>query len=83
MSQENVEIVRRMYEAFEGGDAVTALGFIDSEIVMDATHRVDGRTRTAEHDIAEDEERPWIPEALKAGVDRTSRSRVVAHVWFL
>ncbi|MBA2763798.1 MAG: nuclear transport factor 2 family protein [Thermoleophilaceae bacterium] len=42
MSQENVEIVRRMYEAFADGDAAAALGFIDPKIVMDATHRVDG-----------------------------------------
>lgn len=37
----------------------------------------------AEHDIAEDEQRPRIPERLEAGVDRTSRSRVVAHLWFM
>ena len=34
----------------------------------------------AEHDVAEDQERPRVPERLKAGVDRASGSRVVAHV---
>jgi ketosteroid isomerase-like protein len=43
MSQENVEMVRRMYAAFTSGDATTALSYFDPEIVVDATHRVDGR----------------------------------------
>ncbi len=43
MSQENLEIVKRMYEAFDGGDTESALGFLDPSIVTDASHRVDGR----------------------------------------
>jgi ketosteroid isomerase-like protein len=43
MSRENVEIVRRMYEAFYRGDADHALTYIDPDVTIDATHRVDGR----------------------------------------
>jgi ketosteroid isomerase-like protein len=43
MSQENVEIVRGMYEAFERGDGDAALTYFDREVVIDASHRVDGR----------------------------------------
>jgi ketosteroid isomerase-like protein len=42
MSQENVEVVRRMYEAFHGGDAEGALAFFDPEVVVDASRGVDG-----------------------------------------
>jgi ketosteroid isomerase-like protein len=41
MSQENVELVRRMYEAFHGGDANAALSHFDPEVVVDASFRVD------------------------------------------
>ena len=43
MSQENVEIVQRMYDAYNRGDAEAALAYFDPEVVMDASHRVDGR----------------------------------------
>ncbi len=43
MSQENVEIVQRAYEAFAKRDADTALSLFDPDVVVDATHRVDGR----------------------------------------
>ena len=43
MSQENVEIVRGMYEAFGRGDADAALAYFDPGVVVDASHRVDGR----------------------------------------
>src|SRR5215211_1202734 len=42
MSQENVEIVRRMYEAFDRGDLETTMGYFDPGVVLDASHRVDG-----------------------------------------
>jgi ketosteroid isomerase-like protein len=42
MSQENVEIVRRMYEAFHAGDAEGALAHFDPEVMFDASVRVDG-----------------------------------------
>jgi len=43
MSEENVGIVRRMYDAFGGGDADAALAYFDPDVVIDASHRVDGR----------------------------------------
>jgi ketosteroid isomerase-like protein len=43
MSAENLEVVRRMYEAFNRGDAEAALQCFDPDVVMDASHRVDGR----------------------------------------
>jgi ketosteroid isomerase-like protein len=43
MSRQNVELVERMYEAFSRGDAAAALSYFDPEVVMDASHRVDGR----------------------------------------
>jgi ketosteroid isomerase-like protein len=42
MSQENVEIVRRMYEAFHAGDAEGALAHFDPEVMFDVSVRVDG-----------------------------------------
>jgi len=41
MSRENVEIVRRMYEAFHGGDAAGALECFHPDVVVDASRRVD------------------------------------------
>ncbi len=35
MSEENLETVRRMYDAFHAGDAETALGFFDPEVLVD------------------------------------------------
>ena len=52
MSQENVEIVRRMYEAFHGGDADRALGYFDPEVVVDASRRLDGGTGTGREELA-------------------------------
>jgi ketosteroid isomerase-like protein len=43
MSEENVQIVLRMYEALGRGDAEEALAHIDPGVVIDASHRVDGR----------------------------------------
>jgi ketosteroid isomerase-like protein len=43
MSQENDEVVSRMYEAFSRGDAEAALSYLDPDVVIDASHRVDGR----------------------------------------
>jgi uncharacterized protein len=43
MSEENVEIVRRMYEAFHSGDAEGALAHFDPDVVVDASSaRPDG-----------------------------------------
>ena len=52
MSQENVEIVSRMYEAFGRGDAVAALSYVDSAVVTDPRHRVDGRVGQGHDDLA-------------------------------
>ena len=41
MSQENVEIVQRMHETFDGGDAVGSLAYFDRDVVID-TSRVAG-----------------------------------------
>jgi ketosteroid isomerase-like protein len=37
MSQENVEIVRRLYEAVAGGDSETVLALYDPDIEVDAS----------------------------------------------
>jgi ketosteroid isomerase-like protein len=42
MSEENVEVVRRMYDAFHGGDAEGALASFDADVFVDATRRLDG-----------------------------------------
>jgi ketosteroid isomerase-like protein len=47
MTQENVEIVRRMYDAFYSGDADGALAHFDPEVVVDASKgRPRGRRAT-------------------------------------
>ena len=51
MSQENVEIVSRMYEAFSRGDATAALSYFDPEVVTDPRHRVDGRVGQGPDDL--------------------------------
>ena len=43
MSQENVEVVREMYDAFSRGDLSGALNYLDPDVTIDASHRVDGR----------------------------------------
>ena len=43
MSQENVETVRRMLDAFLEADAQTALSFIDPDIEWDGTNLPDGQ----------------------------------------
>ena len=37
MSQENVEVVRRMYDAFHSGDADGALAHFDPDVVVDGS----------------------------------------------
>ena len=41
MSQENVEIVQRMYETFHRGNFDGALAYFDPEVEVDASMRVD------------------------------------------
>ena len=40
MSQENVEVVRRILRAFAAGDRDEVLSLVDPEVVVDATRRV-------------------------------------------
>ena len=43
MSEENVEVVRGMYDAFHSGDADGALAHFDQDVVVDASKaRPDG-----------------------------------------
>jgi ketosteroid isomerase-like protein len=42
MSEENVEVVRRMYEAFHGGDADRALSYFAPAVVADFSRRLGG-----------------------------------------
>jgi ketosteroid isomerase-like protein len=51
MSQENVEVVRRMYEAFHRGDAEGALAHFDPEVAVDASSRVDGEVGRGHEDL--------------------------------
>jgi ketosteroid isomerase-like protein len=41
MSQESVELIRRMYEAFHHGDADGALAYFDPAVEVDASVRAD------------------------------------------
>ncbi len=43
MSEENVEVVRRMYEAYLRGDTEAALACLHPEVVVDVSRRVGGR----------------------------------------
>jgi ketosteroid isomerase-like protein len=50
MAHQNVEAVRRMYEAFHGGDAAGSLEYFHPDVEIDATGRPDeatGRGREA------------------------------------
>jgi ketosteroid isomerase-like protein len=42
MSQENVEIVRRMYDAYYAGDADGALAYFTPDVVSDHSNRLGG-----------------------------------------
>jgi ketosteroid isomerase-like protein len=44
MSRENVELVRRMWEAFLGNDFQTALSLCDPDVEWDGTNLPDGQT---------------------------------------
>ncbi len=51
MSEENVEVVRRMWDAFLAGDAQTALSFFDPDVEWDGTNLPDGRIGTGHQAI--------------------------------
>ncbi|MDQ3728462.1 MAG: nuclear transport factor 2 family protein [Actinomycetota bacterium] len=52
MSQENIEVVRRMYDAFHAGKG-DALSYFDPNVVIDASHRVDGRVGRGHEELVE------------------------------
>jgi ketosteroid isomerase-like protein len=53
MSQENVEIVRRMWDAFRGDDPVSGLSFCDPDIEWDGTNLPDGKIARGHEAIVE------------------------------
>ena len=53
MSQENVEIVRRILDAYLAGDFQTALGRIDPEVEFDLSMRPDGKVYRGHDGIVE------------------------------
>jgi ketosteroid isomerase-like protein len=53
MSQENVEIVRRVYDAYLSGDFETALAMIDSEVEWDGSVRPEGNVHRGHEGVAE------------------------------
>src|SRR5688572_8763371 len=59
MSQENVEIVRRQYEAWKRGDYAEALAAYDEAIEWDATHFPEGRVYRG-HDGVDEFMRRWV-----------------------
>ena len=53
MSQQNVEIVRRMWEAFLGEDPASGLSFCDPDIEWDGTNLPDGKLARGREAIIE------------------------------
>ena len=47
-----MELVRRMYDAFRRGDPDATLAFFDADVVVDASHRVDGRIGYGRDELA-------------------------------
>jgi ketosteroid isomerase-like protein len=53
VSEENVEIVREMYEAFHGGDLERALTYFDDDVVADFSIRVDSAVGRGREELRE------------------------------
>ena len=53
MSQENVEIVRRMYEAYLSGDFETAFTLIDPDVMFDGSIRPEGKVYRGHQELTE------------------------------
>jgi len=53
MSEENVEVVRQMYDAYSRGDNEAALAAFDPEVEMDASVRPEGGVYRGRQGIAE------------------------------
>jgi ketosteroid isomerase-like protein len=58
MSQENVETVRRMWDAFLAGDVETALSFFAPDVEWDGTNLPDGQVSKG-HEAILDHVRRW------------------------
>ena len=53
MSKENVEIVRRIYDAYVSGDFETAFSFIDPDVTFDVSIRPEGKVYRGHEGVAE------------------------------
>ena len=53
MSQENVEIVRRIYDAYLSGDFDTAFALIDPDVTFDVSIRPEGKIYRGHQGVAE------------------------------
>ena len=79
MSQDNVTIVRRMWEAFLSGDVPTALSFYSPDIEWDGSNLPDGPVGTG-HDVIIEHVARWsenwdvwtveVERVIEAGTDR-------------
>jgi ketosteroid isomerase-like protein len=58
MSQENVDVVRRMWEAFLAADVRTALSFCDRDVEWDGSNLPDGGVGRG-HEVILDHVRRW------------------------
>jgi ketosteroid isomerase-like protein len=58
MSRENVEVIRRMWDAFLAGDIQAALSFYDPDVEWDGTNLPDGRIGRG-HEAIVDHIRRW------------------------
>ena len=59
MSEENVEVVRRMWDAFLAADAGTALSFCASDVEWDGTNLPDGQIGRG-HEAILDHATRWV-----------------------
>jgi ketosteroid isomerase-like protein len=84
MSQENVEIVRRMWDAFLAGDFETALSFYATDVEWDGTNLPDGQVGTGHQAIVDHVERwadawdDWTVEVER--VVETGSDQVIAFM---
>jgi ketosteroid isomerase-like protein len=53
MSRENVELVRRMYEAYLGGDVEGTLAYFHADVEVDFSVRVDSRVGRGRQELNE------------------------------
>jgi len=86
MSEENVEIVRRCYEAYVSDDPEAALAYFDPEAEMDLTLRPDGRVFRGHQGVIE-AARTWLGAwedwrlEVEEFLDADDRVVVLAREW--